>query len=104
MSRLTLENICYYLDGQEKIQRERGGLSRKTAEFLLLREQMLRLPQEAFEATLKTMQALVEKQLLDLKRDEEKRQKNPQGKEGLALFRQSGSEDLAGSVRAVGKI
>jgi hypothetical protein len=58
-----LDDLAFYFDAVERDQIDGGGVSRRNAELLALRDGLLRLDDAAFDATMRTMRSLVENAL-----------------------------------------
>lgn len=95
---VRLEDLAFYFDSVERDRLDSAGTSRKSGEVLALREKLLRLPDQEFEATLKTV-----KGLLTPVSDEADDQK-PAGRRDRArqLFEQTRSTTK--SAASVGKV
>ncbi len=57
---ITINDLHYYFDAQEKDTIDSGGYSRKSREVLALRDRLLALPDRDFEVTIKAMRSLVD--------------------------------------------
>lgn len=98
-SGVRLEDLMFYFDGVERDRIDAAGTSRKTGEVLALRDRLLRLPDDEFDATIKTVKGiLVDSATVEdpgLKRDGQRAQ-------ARELFDQSKSASV-GKAR-VGKV
>ena len=56
---VKLEDLFFYFDGVERQRLDGSGWSRRSAEVLALREELLKLPETAYEAAIKTMKNVV---------------------------------------------
>lgn len=56
---ISLEDIAFYLDGVERDRLDSVGPGGKTSEAIAIRDKLLRLPDDAFNAAIKSMKALV---------------------------------------------
>ena len=56
---ISLESVTFYLDGVERDRLDSMGAGAKTGEVIALRDQLLKLPDEAFNAAVKSVKALV---------------------------------------------
>lgn len=56
---VKLEELMFYFDGVERDRLDAAGTSRKTGEVLALRDRLLRLPDDEFDATIKTVKGLL---------------------------------------------
>ena len=56
---ISLESVTFYLDGVERDRLDSMGAGAKTGEVIALRDQLLKLPDEAFHAAVKSVKALV---------------------------------------------
>lgn len=57
---VRLEDVCFYFDSVERDRLDASGTSRKSGEVLALRERLLKLPDENFDAAIKTLKSLVD--------------------------------------------
>lgn len=58
-SGVRLEDLAFYFDGVERDRLDATGTSRKTGEVLALRDKLLKLPEEQFDAAIKTVKGLI---------------------------------------------
>lgn len=58
--KITLEDLFFYFDSKERDRFDQGKLGQKNAQILSLREKLMRLPMEEFEATIKTISKMVD--------------------------------------------
>jgi hypothetical protein len=56
---VKLADLAFYFDAVERDRLDASGTSRKTGEVLALRDKLLKLPEEEFDATLKTVKGLI---------------------------------------------
>jgi hypothetical protein len=55
---VKLEDLYFYFDSVERDSLDAAGISRRSSEVLALRERLLRMPEEEFDAAIKTMRSL----------------------------------------------
>lgn len=58
-SKIKLGDLMFYFDSQERDRLDFGRLGRKSGQVLALREKLMKLPGEEFEATMKSIEAIV---------------------------------------------
>lgn len=56
---VRLEDLMFYFDGVERDRLDASGTSRKTGEVLALRDRLLKMPEQQFEATIKTVKSML---------------------------------------------
>lgn len=56
----TVAEIARYFDGSERDRIDQTGHSRRVSDLMGLREQLLRLPDDTYEATINAMRALLD--------------------------------------------
>lgn len=94
---VRLEDVAFYFDAVERDRLDSAGTSRKSGEVLALREKLLKLPDEEFEATLKTVKGL----LTPVKEDEDQQPGNRRNR-ARQLFDQTRAGSK--STTSVGKV
>lgn len=94
---VRVEDLCHYFDGVERDRLDAQGHSRKSGELLLLRDRLLRLPDERFDAAMKAMKSLVD--IGPEGGDEE-----PSEKRGRALRLYEGARPARGVSGLAGKV
>ena len=57
---VRLEDLFFYFDAVQRDRLDAAGISRKSGEILALRERLVKLPDSAFEAAMRTLRALVD--------------------------------------------
>lgn len=57
--KVKLEDLRFYFDGVETERVDAAGWGRRSAEVLVLREKLLKMPAPAFEAAIKTMKNVI---------------------------------------------
>jgi hypothetical protein len=56
---ISLEAVTFYLDGVERNRLDTSGPGGKAGEAIAIRDQLLKLSDEAFHSAIKTMKALI---------------------------------------------
>ena len=56
---VKLEDLMFYFDGVERDRIDASGASRKSGEVLALRDRLLKMPDDEFDATIKTVKGLL---------------------------------------------
>ncbi len=60
IEKMTLENLSFYMSEAQRDRIDCCGYSRKSGEFLKLRERLVNLPMPDFDVTMKTLYSLVD--------------------------------------------
>jgi hypothetical protein len=56
---ISLQAVTFYLDGVERNRLDAAGPGGKAGEAIAIRDQLLKLSDDAFKSTIKTMKALI---------------------------------------------
>ena len=59
-NRITPQNLCYYFDSIERDASDHRGTSERAAQLLAMREQLLALAPEEFEAVLHSLRGMLQ--------------------------------------------
>jgi len=57
---INFQDVAFYFDGVASIRQDQGGVGKRTAEILNLRERLLSLPEHEFNTIIKTLHRMVD--------------------------------------------
>lgn len=57
---ISEDALKHYFDGVERLRLDAGAISRKSGTWLAMREKLIKLPEPAFDAIMKSIDAMVE--------------------------------------------
>ena len=97
---VRLEELCFYFDGVERDRMDSSGTSRKSAEILALRDRLLKLPDENFDAAIKTVKSLVD----DVNTKDGDDARATRGAKGKALYDQVRGQGRGGTGGGTSKV
>ena len=101
MGKIDFQSIYYYFDAVNQDRMDAGGISRKTAEILKLRDKLILLPPDDFDAAIKALDKLCEPKA----NHDGQRPAIPRKDQGLELYERSRSKDVGvAKTESVGRV
>ncbi len=102
--KFPIDDLYYYFDAVDRNRFDQGELTRKSAECLMLRERLMRLPKESFDQAMLSIHAIVDSLNASLKDAEDKESPEMKRKMAADLYSEQSSGRDSSQIEAISKV